>query len=202
MNKIKKASNPKNQEINFSLITLVLVVFCFFLIVIVTFTELKVFIISNWELKQINYIPQIPIILFISGLLGKKYGTLSVLLYILTGLFLVPVFALGGGLDYILNFNFGYILGFIPGVYFSAKIIEEKTTLLRLFLANILGITCIHVLGIFYLTVIFLINHENINTIFNWISAQSFNNLQVDFILGLAAIIFGNFIKIILKKIA
>lgn len=201
-NQIKKASNQKSQELNFSLLVLVLVFFCFFLIVIATFTQLKIFKISDWHLKQIEYIPQIPVIMFISGLLGKRYGTLAVLVYIFTGLFLVPVFALGGGLDYVLNFNFGYILGFLPAVYFSARVIFEKITLLRLFLSNLLGISIIHILGIFYLTVCLLIEKENLQTIANWINAMSLNNLLIDFLFGFAMLCLGNFIKAILRKIA
>lgn len=201
-NKIKKVSNSKSQELNFSLLVLVLVFFCFFLIVIATFTQLKLFTISNWHLKQVDYIPQIPVIMFISGLLGKRYGTLSVLIYIFTGLFLVPVFALGGGLDYVLNFNFGYILGFVPAVYFSSRIIFEKITLLRLLLANLLGIFIIHFLGIFYLTVCLLIEKENFQTIANWIGAMSFENIFIDILFGFAMLCLGNFVKTVLRKIA
>ncbi len=202
MKKIKKAKNYNNQELNFSLIVMVLVCFCFFMLVVATFTQLKIFTISNWSLKQTGYIPQIPMVLFTAGLLGKRYGTVSIILYILTGLFLVPVFALGGGLDYILNFNFGYILGFIPAVYFAARLISENISALRLFLANLTGITLIHVIGLTYMVITLLIEKENIQTILNWAMAQSFNNLLIDVLFGYAAISLGNFIKTVLKKIA
>lgn len=202
MSKIKTASNTKSQELKFSLMVLVLMFFCFYLLVISTFTQLKLFTISEWHLKQVEYIPQIPVIMFLCGLLGKKYGTFSVIIYLFTGLFLVPIFALGGGIDYVLNYNFGYLLGFAPAVFFAAKIIDEKISLIRLFLSTLCGISIIHLFGVFYLTIFLLIEHENAQTIFNWIKSLTLNNIFIDFLLGFVMICFGIFIKTILKKIA
>ena len=39
-------------------------------------------------------IPQVPIVMFAGAFLGRKYGIASILLYILLGLFVIPVFAL------------------------------------------------------------------------------------------------------------
>ena len=48
-------------------------------------------------------------------LLGSRLGALSVSLYTVLGLAGVPVFTGGGGLWYIFQPTFGYILGFIIG---------------------------------------------------------------------------------------
>ena len=45
--------------------------------------------------------------------LGEKLGTLSVTAYVLLGLLGVPVFASGGGLAYLFQPTFGYLIGFI-----------------------------------------------------------------------------------------
>lgn len=47
-------------------------------------------------------------------LLGPKWGAASQLLYLLTGLLGLPVFALGGGFSYVLQPGFGFLLGLIP----------------------------------------------------------------------------------------
>ncbi|MEG1458198.1 MAG: biotin transporter BioY [Acetivibrio sp.] len=61
------------------------------------------------------------------GLLGGKYGSLSILVYILLGAVGVPVFSgFSGGLGYLLGSTGGYILGFI----FSALIYWLITSLL------------------------------------------------------------------------
>lgn len=46
-------------------------------------------------------------------LLGAKKGFLSQFIYILIGLAGMPVFSLGGGVQYIFKSTFGYILGFM-----------------------------------------------------------------------------------------
>ncbi len=46
---------------------------------------------------------------------------LSVALYIALGFAGLPVFSQGGGLSYVMVPSFGYILGFLPAVYFGAK---------------------------------------------------------------------------------
>ena len=45
--------------------------------------------------------------------LGAKKGVLSQLVYILIGLAGLPVFSLGGGLQYIFKSTFGYVIGFM-----------------------------------------------------------------------------------------
>lgn len=50
----------------------------------------------------------------ISGiLLGPKNGAFAQLLYAILGLIGIPVFTQGGGISYIFNPTFGYIIGFI-----------------------------------------------------------------------------------------
>lgn len=46
-------------------------------------------------------------------ILGKRWGTISQAIYALLGLIGVPVFARGGGITYIFQPSFGFILGFI-----------------------------------------------------------------------------------------
>ncbi|HEY8423744.1 MAG TPA: biotin transporter BioY [Clostridia bacterium] len=46
-------------------------------------------------------------------LLGKKLGPVSQALYMLMGLIGIPVFARGGGITYVFQPSFGFILGFV-----------------------------------------------------------------------------------------
>ena len=46
-------------------------------------------------------------------LLGVKWGTLAIGLYIALGLVGVPIFTAGGGFTYVLQPTFGYLLGFL-----------------------------------------------------------------------------------------
>jgi biotin transport system substrate-specific component len=74
-------------------------------------------------------IPPVPVTLqsffvLLSGMvLGSKQGVLSVLVYIGLGLVGIPVFAGGtGGIGSVMMPTFGYVLGFVPAAYLSAKL--------------------------------------------------------------------------------
>jgi len=89
-------------------------------------------------------------------LLGPKYGSLSVLLYVLLGLVGIPVFALGGGLAYIFQPTFGYLLGFIAGAYLTGVLawrtcgIGRNISVKRLYIAVFSGLMVIYMIGTLY----------------------------------------------------
>lgn len=90
-------------------------------------------------------------------MLGGRLGALSQLIYVVIGLFGVPVFAGGnGGFGAITKPSFGYLLGFILGAYVIGKIAEssKRVGFIRLFIASIAGIAVIYVVGVPYLYVI------------------------------------------------
>ena len=74
-------------------------------------------------------------VLLAGGVLGKKYGTLSMVLYILLGAIGLPVFAMGkGGFSVLAGPTGGYIIGyvfmaFITG-WFAEKYPQRKGMLL------------------------------------------------------------------------
>ncbi|MDR2090881.1 MAG: biotin transporter BioY [Clostridiales bacterium] len=58
-------------------------------------------------------------------LLGKRGGMLSVGIYVALGLLGLPVFANGGGgIGYVLNPRFGYLIGFFAGSYAAGAVSE------------------------------------------------------------------------------
>ncbi len=200
-----------NQDIKFNFGVLILVILCSFLIVISTFTQIdfKHYIIpwdtftpdADWAQmlangrfsKHYQFIPQIPVILFVSLLLGRKYGIISVSLYILVGLFLAPVFALGGGIDYIFQYGFGYILGYIPAIFFAASILRSGLSFRNILQATIVGVVTIHLIGSLYFLFIAAIQKESGTFILSWLTAQSGTKILYD--------IFFSFIAMYCAKI-
>lgn len=63
--------------------------------------------------RMMTYGFQIPAVLFVAGLLGPRFGTAAVALYLIAGFAGVPVFANGGGPSYIEEPTVGYLLGFL-----------------------------------------------------------------------------------------
>lgn len=92
-------------------------------------------------------------------LLGPRFGAYSALLYLLLGLFGVPVFTEGGGFGYIFRPTFGYIIGFCFGAYATGKIAwsavpNHKASFNRLLLAVGIGVLIIYIIGAAYFYVI------------------------------------------------
>lgn len=89
-------------------------------------------------------------------LLGKKWGTISVVLYIVLGLLGLPIFAGGGGFAYFLQPSFGFIIGFAVGGFFAALFREKlgKTNFSAYMSASLLNILIIDIVGLVYGAVI------------------------------------------------
>lgn len=83
----------------------------------------------------------------LSGLvLGRKYGALSVCVYVIAGLAGLPVFT-GSAL----NPTFGYIVGFIPGAWIAGYVAERfAPKFMTWFLGAVAGIAVIYAVGIPY----------------------------------------------------
>ena len=91
-------------------------------------------------------------------LLGKRLGALSCLVYMLLGLFGVPVFTGGGGFGYVFQPSFGYLIGFVFGAYVTGAITygggTEKPSFKRLVAAAFAGLAVIYLFGVAYLYLI------------------------------------------------
>ena len=149
----------KGESTPLSIGTLVVCAFCFLLLIISTFTQLTFS--HPWfeyikgmgfapAFKNVVYTPQIPVIIFIIYVLGKKFSYLTFLIYLLVGFFIWPVFIYGGGIDYIKNYLFGYLLGFVFAILFSGTVLKFGQTIKLRLLSAIIGVFTIHVVGFIY----------------------------------------------------
>lgn len=203
----------KGEPIKITFGTLVLTCLCVLLIIVATFTQVTLthlylpsdaFTFLSQEMNQYEiwkhftttykYIPQIPIIFFIVALLGRKFGMLSVITYILLGLFF-PIFALGGGLSYLFEYGFGYILAFLPAIFFAGTLLKGKTDFLRILLIAIIGVIIIHVLGILYMFFIATLRHAPMDLISSWISSQSGVQVLYDVFFSIIGIYIGRLVR-------
>lgn len=85
-------------------------------------------------------------------LLGPRLGAISILCYILLGLAGFPVFAAGGGIAYVFQPSFGYLIGFCLGAYVTGMIANQypEPSLKRLLSANFSGLLIVYALGMVY----------------------------------------------------
>jgi biotin transporter BioY len=198
------AFNAENKKVKITMGTLVVTAWCVFLIIIATFTQLDFdhYILTIppkdgvfWHLKHCSYIPQVPVIFFIAALIGKRFGIAAVTLYILLGLTAFPVFALGGGINYLFQYNFGYILAFIPAVFIVAFMLKDKFNYATIAKADILGVLIIHLIGIFYLILMAVIHQDTFSNVASWIIMQTGSKMLYDLIFGYFAILISKPIK-------
>ena len=199
----------KGEPIKITFGTLILTGLCVLLIIIATFTQITLthpyfplntftFLAGNVTdteilhhfIKSYKYIPQIPVVFFIVALLGRKFGILSILIYIILGLFF-PIFALGGGISYLFEYGFGYILAFIPAIFFAGTLLKGKTDLLRVFLISLIGVLTIHILGILYMFFIATLRHAPMDLVTGWIMSQSGVQIIYDIFFAMLAIFLG-----------
>lgn len=89
-------------------------------------------------------------------IIGPRLGALSMTVYTILGLAGVPVFAGGGGITYIFNKSFGFILGFIAGAFVIGKISEhlKKPTRWNNLKSIMAGLLTIYSIGMIYMLII------------------------------------------------
>lgn len=195
--------HKENYRIRFCLGTIALVCICVSLIIMATFTQIKI----NFNIPEntlgtylkFEYIPQIPVILFTAALLGECWGLIAVITYIILGLTpFFPVFALGGGMSYIFQYNFGYIFAYIFAVLVSAKLLKGRHSVVKMIQAVIFGVLIIHLIGILYMAAIALLRHDSVAFIESWIYYQSVSKLLYDIVFSFIAVIIAAGVKRIL----
>lgn len=198
----------KGEPVRITIGTLVLTCLCILFLIVATFTQITVthpyiplasigtddFIALT---KTYKYIPQMPMIFFITALLGRKFGILAISGYIILGMFF-PIFALGGGITYLFEYGFGYILAFIPVIFFAGTLLKVKHDFLRIILISILGVAAIHVLGVLYMLFVATLRHAPMDLVSSWISSQSGVQIIYDIFFTVFAIYLGRFMRRVL----
>jgi biotin transport system substrate-specific component len=95
-------------------------------------------------------------ILLAGLLLGKVWGAVSVGIYLIAGLFGLPVFAGGtGGAGRFFGATGGYLIGFLPAVYITGLISgKRKNRALTDVFAMICGSAIIYIFGVSWLKIV------------------------------------------------
>ncbi|MDA9683232.1 biotin transporter BioY, partial [Prochlorococcus sp. AH-736-P10] len=94
---------------------------------------------------------QIPTIILLTLIFHKKVVFRAFSIYIIVGLFVLPVFHQGGSIGYLLTPNFGYLLGLYPLINIIDNLNNRNKINIGNFLKNgIIAIGTMHLTGIFY----------------------------------------------------
>jgi len=114
---------------------------------------------QNVEVHSLGVTYQIGAVLLVGCLGGKNAAAMSQIAYLALGLTVLPVFSEGGGLDYLKEPTFGYLLGFIPGGWICGFLAFKALPKLELLAFSCLcGLLTVHSMGLIYLTLSHLLN--------------------------------------------
>lgn len=124
-------------------------------------------------------------------LLGPKWGSIAVAVYVFMGLLGLPVFAGGaGGFSYVLQLSFGYLIGFIAAAFVSGIIAGRNiSSFRRRFTASMAAIGANYLVGIAYFMLMWVYYYHNAGA-WNALLLYNLIYLPKDIVLcGLAAVL-------------
>lgn len=97
---------------------------------------------------------QIGAVLLIACLGGRNAAAISQIAYLLLGLSWFNIFTQGGGIDYVHQPGFGYLLGFIPGAWICGYwAFRVPVRLESLAFSCVCGLLTVHLVGLGYLAI-------------------------------------------------
>lgn len=143
--------------------------------------------------ETLIYTLQIPLCLFIGAFLGLVPAVLSIVAYLFLGLFFIPLFANGGGLQYVTEPGFGYFVGMLLGAIICAKLMESaykkaKNPLLcwaKLLFASFVSVLAIHFVGLVGLSIMALLGAMSLPETIHWASHLTASSILYDFAVSL-----------------
>ncbi|MFA5527050.1 MAG: ECF transporter S component [Peptostreptococcales bacterium] len=104
---------------------------------------------------------QLPFVILTGIVLGSKKGALAATVYCIGGLLGIPWFTMGGGLGYIFQPTFGFIISFIFGAFIVGYFRElsmktnPKKGLIMTIIGSILTTLVVWIFGMLYLSAIY-----------------------------------------------
>ncbi len=186
----------KGEPTPISIGSLVVLGFCFVLLIIATFSQIDIPIPNfQGETKSVSYMPTIPIMIFIIYLLGRNFSIILFTLYLLIGLFWLPIFLFGGGIENFQNYIFGYFLGFLPAIIISGTILNICQNIKARLLSAILGVFSIHITGLIYCLVLTIFKVINFSIIVPIFQALTLHRFLYDLLFSVIIILVAPYIK-------
>lgn len=97
---------------------------------------------------------QLPVVFLIIFLAKRKIAVMVLATYIIMGLIGIPVFSTGGGLSYIYQPSFGFIIGFLLAAIVAPKVSNKLSIVLSITVVFL----AVYLTGVIYMYVIFHYN--------------------------------------------
>ena len=139
---------------------------------------------------------QVPAIIIITLLFNGETVVKAFSIYLIIGLFFIPVFHQGGSLGYLLTPNFGYLLGTYPLIKIIDKLNKKnkKIHYYDLLKNGILAICSMHLIGIIYSSIQILYFKQTELLLYN-VAKFSFGKLGYHLLMLIPITLFIKFFK-------
>ncbi|MBD2022588.1 biotin transporter BioY [Leptolyngbya sp. FACHB-36] len=116
----------------------------------------------SFQTHSLGVTYQVGAVLLVGCLGGKNAAVLSQISYLLLGLTWFPIFAQGGGIGYVREPSFGYLIGFVPGAWLCGYLAFKALPRLEsLAVSCLCGLATIHAIGMSYLTLMYSLGWLN-----------------------------------------
>lgn len=135
---------------------------------------------NGFTVQPLGVSYQIGAVFLTACLGGKNAALLSQIAYVLLGMSGLPIFDRGGGLDYLQQPNFGYLLGFILGAWLCGWLsFQTRVRFSSLIASCSIGLIVVHLVGIVYLIGLYYTTGlgTEINSLLQGIAIYSFQPL-------------------------
>ncbi len=197
----------KGERTPLTIGTLVVCGLCFLILIVATFTQINFS--HPWSkllpgegfvsfTKIVSYSPLLPAMIFIIYILGKSYSTLMFACYMIVGFFIWPIFVFGGGFDYLQNYLFGYMLGFIFAIAIAGYILNISQNFKYRILAAVFGVLAIHICGFLYCILLAIFRVISFGLVIPILTEISLGNILYDIIFSILIILIAPYIKNVL----
>ena len=132
---------------------------------------------------------QLPVFLLTAFILGE-YAIISAIIYLALGLLGLPVFAFGGGLGYVFQPSFGYLIGFVLACFICGKLFNplptgNRITIKKAFFITLLFLAIVYLVGVIYFVLISKLYLNSTSSIWTLFMVSFVSTVWKDLLLSL-----------------
>lgn len=135
-------------------------------------------------LPLIPFTLQLPIVMLSAFIIGKTGALIAQLVYLAVGLIGFPVFTKGGGIGYVFEPTFGYLIGFAVMAYVIGALAEKvQFKFLPVFGVCVIGIVIDYIFGVGYMYLIMKLYLKSEITVWGAVVSGALTFLPKDLLL-------------------
>ncbi|MBR5250452.1 MAG: biotin transporter BioY [Clostridia bacterium] len=138
---------------------------------------------------------QLPVFLLTTFILGE-YAVISAIIYLVLGLVGLPIFAFGGGLGYVFQPSFGYIIGFVIACFVCGKLFNplptgNRITIKKAFFVTLLFLAIVYFVGVIYFVFVSKLYLNSTSSIWTLLTVSLVGTIWKDLLLSLVFLPLG-----------